>query len=410
MMKRSLLLLAALGLAGAAHAHYLWATLDPTAKTLSVGLQEIPGDAPLPLGERAAKVKAWPLAGLQPEGAWLKAATPAQAAGASLDYGVLDKRDAGRGLFWLEYYAKAAATPEASQTKLGLPVELSAVKGSDGRAVVTVWSGGKPIAGADVIVEGPVGTNTLEGKTGADGTIALPASSGPIAVRALVVENAKGVHDGKAYDLVRRYSTLTVGAAAPAPRPFSRVLRDSFGDNHDVVSHTAFIETVMAGKLTKAQLTDHLRQREIVNTALDEILKDAKDVPYGPRQQEVLTLLGTDLKGLDAAPAEAWPLTQGFVDEIRASAKQGPYFALGVFHVYYGGITNGGRDVGAMIADQTKFTPTYYLKSEGYMDYLKRLNALSLSPKAQKEAIRGGQAAYRYIIAVNGEGAFKAKP
>ena len=414
-MKR-LLLLATLGLAPLAPAHYLWATLDPTARTVAVGLQEIPGDAPLPLGDRVPRVKAWTADAaslpLKADGPWLRAPTGASAVAVSLDYGILDRRESGRGLFWLGYFAKSAATPEASKAKLGLPVELSVAKAADGRETVTVWSDGKPASGADVVVERPVGTNAFEGRTGPDGTVALPPSNGPLAVRALVTSEGKGTHDGQAYDLVRRYGTLTVAAPAAtneAAKPLSRQMHDAFGNAHDVVSHTAFIETVMAGGLTRAQLVDHLRQREIVNAAIDERLRDAPGVPYGPAQREVLTLLRANLEQLGAGtPTEdqAWPLTKAFIAEIR---QEGPFFALGVFHVYYGGITNGGRDIGAMIAEQTKFSPTYYLKSDGYLDYLKRLNATVVDPEAQRSAVRGGQAAYRYIIAVNGDPSFKAR-
>ena len=62
-----------------------------------------------------------------------------------------------------------------------------------------------------------------------------------------------------------------------------------------------------------------------------------------------------------------------------------------------------------MIADQTKCTPTYYLKSDGYPEYVKRLNATVTDPVAQQTAVRGGQAAYRYIIAINDEATFRAK-
>ena len=414
-MKRSLILLAAFASTGLARAHYLWATLDPATKTVAVALQELPDDAPIPLAERAAKVRAWgtsPL-DLKADGAWLKASTDAKSAGVGIDYGVMDRRDAGRGVFLLQYYAKAAATPEASQTRLGLPVELSVAKNAEGRDVLTVLADGKPAAGADVTVEKPVFTNLFEGKTGADGTVLLPESKGPIAVRAAIAVPGKGVHDGAAYDLTRRYGTLTVGGAPAPQKPFSRRMSEAFGESHTVVSRSAFIETVMGEKLTKAQLVDHLRQREIVNAALDAILSGAPGVPYGAPQKEVLTLLRADLKALgadDPSPADAWPLTETFLQEIRTSAAKGPWFALGVFHVYYGGITNGGRDIGAMIGDQVGYTPAYYLKSDGYRDYLKALNATTLSPEAQAETIRGGRAAYRYIIAVNGDPRFRSAP
>ena len=408
-MKRSLLLLALLASAGFARAHYLWATLDPAAKSLAVALQEIPGDAPIPLGERAAKVRAFGPSALElrADGTWLRSSTDAKAVGVGIDYGVMDRRDAGRGVFLLQYYAKAAATPEASRTRLGLPVELSVNQDAAGRTVLTVLHEGKPAAGADVVIEEPVFTNVFEGKTGSDGTVLLPASKGSLAVRAAVSVSGKGVHDGAAYDLTRRYGTLTVGAALPE-KPLTRRISEAFGNDHAVVSRSAFIETVMGEKLTKGQLIDHLRQREIVNAALDAILSDRPEVPYGAPQREMLTLLRADLRALDAGPADAWPLTKAFVERIERSKAQGPWFALGVFHVYYGGVTNGGRDIGASIGEQVKYTPAYYLKTDGYREYLKALNAKTVSPEAEAAMVEGGKAAYRYIIAINDEATFKA--
>ncbi len=400
-MIRTLPFLALIALPTLAPAHFLWATLDPAGKTVAIAFQEVPTDAPLPMAERAAKVKAW---ASTTEPFVLKAdanrllAPAGDRAAASLDYGVLDKTAQGRGRFWLKYYAKAAANPEASARSLGLPLELSAAR-KDGTWVVTVLKDGKPAAGAELTASVPGEPEPFVGKTGADGTLSLPAFEGPLAARAAVVENVKGTQGGHPYDLVRLYSTLTV-----RPKPFSRVLHDSFGDNHDVVSHTAFIETVMAGKLTKAGLIEHLQQRELVHEAVARILDGAPNVPYGADQRNVLAFLKADLAALGSTtPATPKPVTQAFLDEVAASAKTGPWFALGVLHVYYGGITNGGRDVGAMMADQTGFQPAYYLKSDGYPAYVRTLNALTLAPDAQKEAIRGGQAAYRYIIAVNGE-------
>ena len=106
--------------------------------------------------------------------------------------------------------------------------------------------------------------------------------------------------------------------------------------------------------------------------------------------------------------AQAHPSTQAFLREIRDSEKQGPYFALGVQHVYFGGITNGGRMIGAQIADTFKFSPTYYLKSDGYQPYLAEVNKIT-DPLARAEMIRGGKAAYQYIIASSNEDVFKPK-
>lgn len=423
-MRRSLFLLIALGVSAmpaVGRAHFLFATLDPAQKTVAVGLQENPTQDPVPLGERIPRVKAFsksaPNLTLKSEGNWLKAPVADDCVAVALDYGVLDKRDQGRGLFWLNYFAKAAASPAASQVKLGLPVELTFSKGANGQSIVTVLEKGNPAPAADVVIEEPDGTVAFEGKTNPDGTIAIPAAKGMLAVRALVTTEKKGNHDGKAYDLVRSYCTLTVqnaGSPVAPVRPgktFTRMLSESFGDNHDVVSHTAFVNTLMDGKLTKEQAEAHFQQRALIHQAVDKVLVAAGDkVPYGPEQKEVITLLKKDLVAMGSSwpeDAKAWDLTKKMIVDIEESAKKGPYFALGVMHVYYGGITHGGRDIGAIIGKVIKYDPTYYLKSDGYNAYAKQVNLMVTDPEAQKEMIRGGQAAYRYIIASNDDPVFK---
>jgi len=396
------------------HAHFLWASLDPGAKTVAVGLQEVPGQQPLPLGSRGPQVKAWlasgRILGLRADGNWFKGSTSDTCVGVSLDYGVIDRRDAGRGVFWLEYYAKGAATPGASQSRLNLPVELSATVRSDGSPVIKVLRDGKPAADADLVVEDGDGKATFEGKTGADGTATLPPTHGPVEVRALITDKTPGTHDGKAYDLIRTYSTLTV--QDPSAKPLTRLLRDSFGDMHDVVSSSVFIKTVTAGSVTMPQLEAHLQQRALIHDAIDQILRRGRLSAglYGDRQTEVLSLLRSNLQSLGTSwpsKSAAWPLTEKFLEEIRDSAKAGPYFALGVFHVYYGGITHGGRDIGAMIDGSLKTNLTYYEKSDGYEEYARAVDAIT-DPKAQQEMIRGADEAYRYIIAVNNLDFFKA--
>jgi hypothetical protein len=402
-------------------AHFLFAKLDPAAKTVAVGLTEHPTQDPVPLGARVPRVKAFSKSAasiaLKGEGNWLKGTATDEVVGVTLDYGVLDKTDQGRGVFWLNYFAKTALSPAASQVKLGLPVELTFSKGADGKSVVTVYDDGKPAAASDVVIEEPDGTVAFEGKTNPDGTIAIPASSGLLVVRALVTDNVKGTHEGKAYDLVRSYCTLTVQTGAPAPvkpsgKSLTRMLSESFGDNHNIVSNTAFVNTLMNGKLTKEMAEHHFQQRALIHEACEKVILDAdssKYVPYGAEQKEVSVLLRKDLAAMGSswpAASKAWPLTQKLIADIEDSAKNGPYFALGVWHVYYGGITHGGRDIGEIIGKVIKYEPTYYLKSDGYGDYAKKVNQIT-DPEARKEMIRGGQAAYRYIIASNDDPTFK---
>jgi hypothetical protein len=413
-------LLFSLAVPAVASADYLWATLEPSSKTVAIGLQEWPGQTPLDLKERAPLVKAWigpnrPVP-LQPSATYLKGAVEGGLAGAALDYGAIDRRDQGRGLFWLEYFAKAALTPEASQTKLGLPVELFVKVDWEGRPVVTVLHDGKP-AKATIVADTGDKNAPFNGETAADGTITLPPVSGPLAVRAFIKIDGAGTHDGKMYDFRKRYGSLTISslgtremstAQVQRDEAFTRILSASFGKNHEIVSQTPFIETVLNEKLTKPQLLLHLRQRELVHRALDAILSSAPGVPYEGPQKEVLALLDKDILALGSTvptASEARPLTKEFLRTIEESRSEGPYFALGVFHVYYGGITNGGRQIGAMIGKQVGVEPSYYLKSDGYRDYLAKVNLIE-DPIARSEMIRGGKAAYAFIIASNREPEF----
>jgi len=175
-----------------------------------------------------------------------------------------------------------------------------------------------------------------------------------------------------------------------------------------------FNQTLFAGKLTKTQLETHLQQRALIHNELHRILNGANPslhVPYGDEQKKVLVYLFDDLIAMGSGwptEAQARPLTRAFLQEIRDSESKGPFFALGVQHIYYGGITNGGRMIGAKIGESLKFTPTYYEKSDGYVTYLGEVNKI-MDPEARKEMIRGGQAAYKYIISSSNEDVFGVK-
>lgn len=400
-MRRTLPLFLLLAMPVVSHAHFLWATLEPADKSLAVALQEVPTQDPLPLGERVSKVQAWNLkkksVSLTAEGNWLKASAAGDAAAVKLEYGVLDRSSEGRGVFRLRYFAKAATTAAASQAKLGLPLELSATQTPDKHWVVVVRQDGKPVGGASLTVEGGP-----EIKTSEDGTATLPVSD-VLAVRALVEDKTKGSEDGKSYELTRSYSTLTIGGKGTKVKPLTQQLKESFGNQHEVVSHSGFIETVLAKKVTKDMLAVHLQQRELIHEAIDKILSGKPGVPYGEPQKEVLTLLRADMTSLGLKTAPARPITEAFLKQV---AKESPYFALGVFHVYYGGITNGGRYIGSVIGEATGFTPTYYEKSDGYRAYLALVDQIT-DPAAQAEVIRGGKAAYQFIIDTNNESIFK---
>jgi hypothetical protein len=404
----------ALSLPRLSEAHFLWVSLDPSAKIASAGLQEFPKQEPLPLGKRTANVHAWSLSGrplsLKADANWLRATTAESCVGVSLDYGVIPRHDGGQGQLWLKYYAKGALTLTDSQSNLKLPVELSASPGQNGKVLVRVTQDGQPAPAAELVVEDSEGKTTFEGKTGADGTAALPQSNGPFEVRALVAENTPGDHDGMPYALIHSYSTLTV--ATPVVKSLTRRLSQSFGNMHEAATQTAFIQTVLTGAITKPQLETHLQQRALVHEAVDEILQNGHVDPdlYGPDEKQVLAFLREDLQLMGAswpAPSSALPPTKKFLRELKASAKQGPYFALGVFHVYFGGITNGGRELGVDMEDKLKVRLDYYEKSDGYMKYVGAVNRIP-DPEAQTQMILGADEAYKYIIAINNLPLFKS--
>lgn len=375
-----------------ARAHYLWIGLD--AEGAHIGLQEVPTDAPLPLGEHARAVEAWRERGkrvkLRAEGSALVAPGSGSCA-ASLDYGVIDRSSAGRGVYWLRYFAKACPDVGAASKALGLAFEIAAEPATKG-ILLTVSLDGRPVTGAEITL---AASSEPAGKTDAQGHCLVPGGS--VAIRATLAQAGKGEHGGKTYDLVRLYSTLTIGAQAA---PLTKRISAAFGDDHEVVQRTKFIDTLMAGKLTRAQLVDHLQQRALVHEAMDRILNGKDLAAYGPEQVAVSTFLRQDLVAMGApwpTQADAWPSTADFLKRLEA---EGPYYTLGAFHVYYGGITHGGRAIGARIGRSLGVNLTYYAKSDGYVAYVERVNQIA-DPDAQRAMIRGGVAGYRYIIAIN---------
>jgi hypothetical protein len=218
-------LLGALLLGGArpAHAHFLWAEVAPAPQpSFRLSFGEAAGDpTPPELLERIRPARATTPDGkplpLQPGDGALVASLPAgtKVAGAGQRWGVLDRSAEGRGVFLLQYYAKAAGDAAAAAAKAGLHVEVFA-RPEGGSWVVTVLHGTRPEAGAELNVQCPGGAEPLALKTDAKGEARFSASgAGKCAIRALAVENERGEFEGKPYTLKRYYSTLTFPIAAP---------------------------------------------------------------------------------------------------------------------------------------------------------------------------------------------------
>lgn len=207
------LVIGALALPALSSADFIWASLTPAKKTLTVGLTDWPGERTLDLKDRYPLVKAFEEPGkflpLTREGNELKGTYAGDVVGVDMNYGVIDRKAQGRGILWLYYYAKAALTPEASQKMLGLGVEAF-VKIVDGKPVVTVHRNGKPAAKATIVAEITPKEEPITVQTAEDGTATLPAVTGKLSLRALVQENEKGTEAGKEYELRRSYCALTI--------------------------------------------------------------------------------------------------------------------------------------------------------------------------------------------------------
>jgi heme oxygenase len=314
--------------------------------------------------------------------------------------------------YLLSYEAKGAQDMGSAATVTpSAPTEVLAQRDGD-MLVTTVLQEGWPAPATEVTIHWPggdmaLGTTDLAGKA----RFAWPKRliGGFLGIRAKVVEEAPGKHEGKSFTERHHWSSLTVPLSAPAAdSSLSSSLRQAFRGQHEVVSGAAFNVTLFSGKLTRAQLETHLHQRALVHAEMDRILAGSA-VPYGAAQQELLTYLRADLAAMGSGwptAEQARPRTEAFLQELRESERQGPYFALGVHHVYYGGTTNGGRMIGKKIAETLGIALDYYGKSGGYPDYLRGVDALT-APEARAEMLRGGQAAYRYIIDSMNESVFQ---
>lgn len=123
--------------------------------------------------------------------------------------GVMER---GGEKFLLQYNAKTGPTLGKSAWKIDASkhVSLDVVPTlKDGNAVVTASFAGKPVAGAQVAVEGPAGK--VEAETDSQGIASFPAAkAGLYAVRVKYVEAKSGQEGDDKYDTVRHYTTVTL--------------------------------------------------------------------------------------------------------------------------------------------------------------------------------------------------------
>lgn len=201
-----------------ARAHFPWIRLEPGADQTPrarVVFNELPEVGEPDLSAKVAKLT------LQADGQPLEALSPAEGGGhatnlgpkcpaiveGSIDYGILNRE--GQPPYLLVYSARAQTRPEeAPASRSGLA--LLWVKAGERPVVQATWQG-KPLADAAILVLPDEGEEA-EVKTDAEGRATLPAA-GASALRVKHVEPKAGEHDGKPYQEVRHYATLTLAGA-----------------------------------------------------------------------------------------------------------------------------------------------------------------------------------------------------
>lgn len=234
------------------------------------------------------------------------AANRTYAVEAVCDYGVVAK---GEKPFLLQYYAKYLATASNDElVKLGkssrLPLDIQPQLANDAVRLRVTWNE-TPLANAEVVVHFP-GGDSLDNKTNEDGEVEVRAKErGLYAIRARHIENRSGDRDGKSYDQVRHYATLTLalpGADSTATakgqtaaellrnaREARAVWNDLPGFTTDIVVH--FNDERVEGKLIVNSDGDvTIKTPEFAGSEwLEEYLASVMQhrMPEGPRNEDV---------------------------------------------------------------------------------------------------------------------------
>lgn len=208
-----------LALGSWAEAHFLWIVADPASSQVRVYFSEGAKPDDPDLLDRVADIKLTTLEGrdtssevsVERKGDSLVAPL-GKAYGVSLsrEYGVIER---GGERFLLNYYATSHVSAiHADWKRLGedkVPLEI--VPNQKGSQIeLTVYWKGEPLPDAVILAQG-VGLNKADGKTDAQGRFVVePKKAGLLAVRAKHVESQSGKSGDKAYDSIRRWTTVTV--------------------------------------------------------------------------------------------------------------------------------------------------------------------------------------------------------
>jgi uncharacterized GH25 family protein len=138
-----------------------------------------------------------------------------QVLGAVCKYGVFQKGNDEPALIY--YYAKSYAgedlkkPPPDNLMKPWDKLALEIVPLVEEKKTVQVLWQGKPLAGAEVVLLVPGDDKPVQGMTDKDGLykVVNPKANGVYGIRALYTEKTAGEYDGKKYNLIRHYATLT---------------------------------------------------------------------------------------------------------------------------------------------------------------------------------------------------------
>lgn len=221
--------------AGNATAHFIWIKSD--VKNGKVALRSGFGDpdrweleSPEKIDEtsyflRHADGTEKPISAslVEETGEWVAetgAAAPVMMMGV-LEYGVFG--GGGGKPFLLRYFAKHLKGAPGDWEKVqGSPrLSIEAVARPEGKDMrITVLVGGRPLPDAELKLYGPNASKAKSAKTGADGTF-LWSGEGP-GEYALYTNHklpGGGTHEGKAYEGIREYATLTFTLAGESNSP-----------------------------------------------------------------------------------------------------------------------------------------------------------------------------------------------
>ena len=200
-----------LSLATLSNAHFIWATLDRSTRTVELQMAERPGLEVLDYADRLRPtIHLLSQGGKEVQGdkAHLRfdVAASSSLALVRIDYGTFNR---GSEIWNLTYFSKAALTAQDANRVVGKGLEIVAKLVGD-QWELTPYLDGKPCKTATIVLDDEEAAKTTElGKTRV-----IPVSADkPIAVRATISDPTPGVRKGTAFVGTKIWSTLVLPKA-----------------------------------------------------------------------------------------------------------------------------------------------------------------------------------------------------